>query len=754
MSRCHLGIRGTGLLLAMLFCGWSEAAAQSAVLRGFVTDQSDGRALQGVNVAVRSESGELTGDDTNEDGFFTITRLEPGRYYLQVSFIGFQTVRDTLDLEAGEIRTYNVALVFGEAELGEVVVESQREGGAAQIVAGKQSIRPQDVQLIPTPDVSGDLVNYLTTVPGVVSTGDRGGQLFIRGGEPSHTLTLLDGMNVYQPFHVLGFYSAFPSEIMSAADIYAGGFGSKFSGRISSVLDVKTRIGNKRRFEPAVSLSPFISSALVEGPIGSRFVSFLGSARISMVEQLAAKYVRDPLPFSFGDFYGKIHATLHANHQVSFSALHTYDRGTLDQNAEGGEAEEIRWKNTAYGLRYLILPSSLPILGEVLMSVSRLDSEMGPPEEPSRSSEIRNFNLQVNITQYAGKSEVGWGFFLREPAVKSELGGVFQNLAVSSDRSPNPGAYFEPDIYVGGGIRIRPGIVGQLVGTKGFFLEPRFRIVWDFAPHQISGAFGLYRQDIVGLTDRRDVTDIFTAWADTPFGEASRAVHALAGYRITPNDWLDISIEGFYKRLSNLFIAEWTAYPRFTTNLQEANGRAIGGDIRVEVRRPNFYGFINYGLSSVEYRAMQESLRYWYGDPEYPFRPSHDRRHQVNILLSTKQFGFDLSARWNFGSGLPYTQVHGFDGFILMNGGIDVSEEPGNARVIYDRPFGGILPTFHRLDVSVERTFTLGPTELTVQGAVINVYDRANLFALDLFTLRRSDQLPIIPSLGIKVALR
>ena len=104
-------------------------------------------------------------------------------------------------------------------------------------------------------------------MPGVVLMGDRGGQLFIRGGEPSQNLTLLDGMYVYQPFHILGFYSAFPSEIISQADVYAGGFGSKFTGRISSVIDVQSRNGDKRGFDASASLSPFTSSLRVEGPL-------------------------------------------------------------------------------------------------------------------------------------------------------------------------------------------------------------------------------------------------------------------------------------------------------------------------------------------------------------------------------------------------------------------------------------------------------------------------------------------------------
>ncbi len=241
---------------------------------------------------------------------------------------------------------------------------------------------------------------------------------------------------------------------------------------------------------------------------------------------------------------------------------------------------------------------------------------------------------------------------------------------------------------------------------------------------------------------------------DIRAGRAQRAVHAILGYRTTPTSWLELSVEGFYKRLSNLFIAEWTAFPRFTTQLQPATGRSFGFDVRLEVRRPNLYGYVNYGFSSTEYEAEQATLLLWYGQETLSFRPPHDRRHQVNALLSGTLFDFELSARWAFGSGLPFSRAIGFDGFSLIDDITGAVRVPGFRRVIYEHPFNGRLPTYHRLDVSVERTFPMGNVDLTVQGSVINLYDRRNLFYLDVFTLRRVDQLPLMPSFGIKVEFR
>ncbi len=737
------------LVLLLLISLWAVSAqAQDATVRGFVTDAADGQPLQGVNVAVMDQTGALRGNVTDDDGFFIVVRLAHGQYTIRASYIGYLTVVDTLILEPGSTHRMRISLEPSVELGGEVVVEAEREGGA-MVAAGLQTVRPRDIDLVPTADVSGDLVSYLATMPGVVSIGDRGGQVFIRGGEPSHNLALLDGMYVYQPFHILGFYSAFSADILRNADIYAGAFSSKYSGRMSSVIDVHSRNGNSQEMRRTISLAPFVSMGLLEGPLKKGTMSFLLSARASTVERIATQYIDQPLPYTFGDFFGKLHTVINESHQFSISAIRTYDRGNLEHNI--ADPEQIRWHNMAYGLRYLVAPPTLPILGEVLFSVSELKMELGPEEEPVRSTAIDGFNLAVNVTNFGQRTQVDWGFFLRAPRLDAELGGLYQNLDFTSDRILATGAYIEPEVGITDELELRAGVVVQFLGDQGLHAEPRLRLLYDLGKHQFSVAGGIYRQEAVGLNDRRDATNIFTAWAGSPTGNLPNSVHALAGYQVAPLPWLRVSVESFYKSLSSLFVSEWTAFPRFTTNLQEASGRALGLDVRLELQRPRLYAFLNYGLSSVEYNAMQESLPIWFGTDEVRYRPPHDRRHQLNALTSFALSKFDISIRWNVGSGLPYSQIRGFDGFVLMDGPTDVRRESGQARVIYDQPFRGVLPTYHRLDISVERVFQYRDDSfITLQAGLINACDQANVFALDIFTLRRSDQLPLIPTAGIK----
>ena len=220
---------------------------------------------------------------------------------------------------------------------------------------------------------------------------------------------------------------------------------------------------------------------------------------------------------------------------------------------------------------------------------------------------------------------------------------------------------------------------------------------------------------------------------------------------MSPYPWLELSAETYYKQLNDLFIAEWTAYPRFTSRLQRADGRAMGIELRAEVRQPRLYGYINYGLSSVRYTSKQPSAELWFGSGNLEFRPPHDRRHQLNIVATTRVSAVDVSVRWNFGSGRPFNHVYGFDGFVLLDGIQDIFTVPDNQRVIYGQPFQGLLPTYHRLDISLEREFVFDKYILTAQVGVINAYNRRNLFALDLFTTERNYQLPIVPVAGLKI---
>lgn len=741
-------------LITLFLLALAPATASAQVVRGFITDASDGEPLEGATVVLRQDTTLVAGSATDRDGFFALSRFPTGQYQLAVTFIGYEQIIDTVRVAQGEILLRNYRLVASNEALDEVLVQGDRETGLAQVDAGRISVRPADIAVVPSPDVSGDLINYLSAIPGLVTVGDRGGQLFVRGGEPWQNLVLLDGMWVYQPFHVLGFFSAFPSDILSHVDVYAGGYGSAYGGRISSVIDVQSRSGSKRNYSGAVSAAPFVTSLLLEGPVADDRVSFLASVRRSVMEQGAERLVSEPLPFDFGDVFVKLHTIVSSNSQLSLTALRTFDEGEVGsafQPRGSGSTDVASWRNQAYGMRYLVLPRAFPVLAEFLVSYSRLRTAVGTPDNPTREGRLGAVNTVANVTHFAGDLEVSWGVFARTMEITTELGGLFQNVFAQQEFLTEVGMYVEPSIRLDNGMEASAGLrLHNFPSKSKAFVEPRIRAAWDRGQDRLSAAIGMYHQEVVGLTDQRDAAGVFTAWSAVPFPRVPSALHIIGGYGRTIGGRVDIGIEAYHKRLEGLFVPEWTAFPRFSANLQEADGRVWGGDIRLEARGQHFLFNATYGLSAVRYRAKQESLELWYGESSVDYRPAHDRRHQINVLGAYRVNGFEVSARWQFGSGLPYSRSLGFDGFVLMNEPVDVYEEPGNRRVIYERPYNGTLPTYHRLDLSVEKRFETPGGNVTLQAGVINIYDRQNLFYLDTFTLTRINQLPIIPTFGIK----
>jgi hypothetical protein len=170
------------------------------------------------------------------------------------------------------------------------------------------------------------------------------------------------------------------------------------------------------------------------------------------------------------------------------------------------------------------------------------------------------------------------------------------------------------------------------------------------------------------------------------------------------------------------------------------------------------YVFVGYGYTRVIYETREPAVQYWYGTQSVTFSPSHDRRHQITTSGQANVLGFDVSALWQFGSGTPFTQALGFDEYIMLEDtyeGVDLRFDPSQERVIYGLPYAHRLPAYHRLDLSISRTFRAAPhLDATLKFDVINAYDRDNLLYLDLFTIERVDQLPRFYSLGLRIDLK
>lgn len=738
--------------LATLVVGAAPVWGQS--VRGFVTASGRGP-LAGANVALQrveagAPVGALRGAVADAQGFYEVGGLDPGRYAARATYVGYAAALDTLTVADGPT-TWSPALDAADG-LGEVVV--QADGGAADVQAGLQRIRPADLGRIPSPDVAGDLAVYLQSLPGVVTVGDRGGGLFVRGGTPAQNLVLVDGAPVFQPFHAIGFFSAFPEDLVGAADFYAGGYGQKYTGRVSSVLDVTLREGSTEKLQAAGTVGPFVVSAQGEGPIETGTSSWIASARTSVVEPLAEAVGVD-VPLRFMDGLVKVSTASDAS-RCSAHALGTYDRGRLD--AESDDAFE--WTNLVVGGRCISAPRGLDGRIDIAASVSHLDSGIGPATEflrsdgRERASRLTEGRFSADLTRSLGWARLQFGargsmivtrYRFGDDATSREDGDFLMGGA----------AHVGLEVPLGP-LTVSPGVALVMKPySESFGLEPRVRAsLLPAGPRgpELSAAAGLYRQSLVGLTDERDAASPFIAWTGPPEGfDEQTALHALAGATVPLARGLRVGVEGYARRIDGLPIPIWSARTQFTVLPVEARSTSYGADARVEWQRGPAYTYVSYAYGVTEYQAVDGPFLVRGGQPYDRYHPAHDRRHQLQMALQLDLGRVEAGARWQYGSGLPYTRPYGFDVVVPPFGLPEVTTDPGYPRVVFERPFNGRLPAYHRLDLSVGTDLRVGDAALDLRTGAINTYNRDNVFYYDVFRGRRVDQLPLIPYVSARL---
>ena len=241
------------LLLTLFFLCSATLFAQT--VKGVLTDEETGEAIPFANVVL---DGTRYGAATDINGFFLINKMPEGSYTLRVRFVGYEEYLEPITLSKGQTLVRNISLKTQSKTLKTVVITDNRiEERKIQTQVSVEKITPSQIQQLPSIGGTADPAQYLQVLPGVNSTGDQGGQLYIRGGSMIQNLCLLDGMIVYNPFHSIGLYSIFETDVILNADIYSGGFGAEYGGRISSVMDITTRDGNKKRHTGKIGLNTF-----------------------------------------------------------------------------------------------------------------------------------------------------------------------------------------------------------------------------------------------------------------------------------------------------------------------------------------------------------------------------------------------------------------------------------------------------------------------------------------------------------------
>ncbi|HOJ91619.1 MAG TPA: TonB-dependent receptor, partial [Saprospiraceae bacterium] len=224
--------------LILLFALFSQLViAQKADIRGNIYDKATGEPIGFATVAL---IGTKYGTISDQNGFFNISGIPAGQYILKANYTGYDSFTFELTLRNGQIINKQIFLNESTVLINEVNISGKREQARTEVKISTLTVTPKEIKALPSTGGEPDIAQYLQIIPGVISTGDQGGQIYIRGGSPVQNKILLDGMTVFNPFHSIGIFSVFETEIIRSVEVLTGGFGAEYGGRISAIVDLKT----------------------------------------------------------------------------------------------------------------------------------------------------------------------------------------------------------------------------------------------------------------------------------------------------------------------------------------------------------------------------------------------------------------------------------------------------------------------------------------------------------------------------------
>ncbi|MEY4935805.1 MAG: hypothetical protein RIS64_2164, partial [Bacteroidota bacterium] len=759
-------IRNMKKILLQFFCMFLTciAFAQKGILRGNIYDKATGEPLAYVNVFLKETA---LGTTTNQDGFYSLN-VPVGTYTVSISFVGYGATEATVTINNGVIVYQRFDLTENDKSLETVEISGKREAARNTVQISKITVTQKQLKSLPSTGGEPDIAQYLTVIPGVISTGDQGGQIYIRGGSPVQNKILLDGMPIYNPFHSIGFFSVFETETIRSADVLTGGFNAEYGGRVSAIMDLKTREGNKKRFAGLISGSPFQAKILLEAPLsrlsdegngGSSSVLF--TAKQSLLDKTSNslyKYAaRDSfgLPFGYTDIYGKVSFNAAGGSKFNLFGFNFKDKVSYTNIAD------LNWNNAGGGANFTLVPAGLSLVINGAIGYSNYQMQLTEGKSDPRKSGITSANALLDFTYFgSNNNEVKYGVELTNISTslqfKNFLGFTFDD----KDNSTELAGFFKYR-WKTKALVLEPGLRVQYYASLGISkIEPRFAAKVNISDKfRLKFSGGLYSQNLLSTVNERDVVNLFVGFLSGPefpiFKPGTQqnieerlqtAYHVIGGFELDLSKYLELNVEPYLKNYTQLIGVNRNKTQVTDPNYVVETGRATGLDISAKYEKNNLYVWTAYSIGYVNRKDETQ---------EYP--TNFDRRHNLNVV-ATYTFGknksWELGTRFNYGSGFPFTLTQAFYTKFDYKDGLNtdiLKGNPSNIGIIYsDKRNSGRLPVYARFDASIKKSIEFSKTtRMEIIGSVTNAADRNNIFYFDRVKYERVDQLPILPSLAM-----
>ena len=746
------------LLLFLSSFSWQTFGQEKFTISGTITDQSSNETLIGVNIIFPELQ---TGTTTNEYGFYSIT-IPQGTYKIQVSYLGFTTITETILLT--ENKTINYKLTESSEALDEIIIKEDVE--KLNIKKPQMSVNSLTISTIKQiPVVLGevDVIKSLTLLPGVTNAGEGSSGFNVRGGAVDQNLILLDEATIFNSSHLFGFFSVFNPDAIKDLKLYKGGIPAKYGGRVSSVLDIYQKEGNSNEFHMNGGIGIVSSRLLAEGPIKKEKGSFLFGGRSSYAHLFLPLFDIDNIAY-FYDLNTKLSYKINQNNNIYLSGYFGRDVFSISdsfENTYGNTVVNFRWNH--------LFSDKLFSNASLIYSDYYYGLKLNFVEF-NWDSGIQNFNFKYDFKHYIntdfkleyGLNSIYYKFNPGDIQPSTPTSGLNPFKLIDKFALENA-IYIDAEHQLSKKLAISYGVrfssflrLGQdelniyqndnpvvfneelqiyekaePIGVETFKrsdviksfsnIEPRFSLAYQLNDESsIKASYNRMSQYLHLLSNTSSPTPL-DVW--TPSGKYVKPQlldQFAIGYFKTFNDNVySLEAESFYKTIKNRIDyidgANLIANNAIEQVILNGKARAYGLEILFKKNEGDFKGWIAYTLSKSEQQTQGRTpIETGINNGNW-YRTPYDKTHDISITAS-----YQLNKKWTFNSnflfqtGQPTTYPNGqyeYNGITIPN---------------YEARNSSRLPTYHRLDISANYNPNPNTTKRWKGEWVFGIYNLYN----------------------------
>jgi hypothetical protein len=739
------------------FAATSPALAQAKLtLSGFVKESNSQETLPGAVIKVKGTETFVT---TNEYGFYSLS-LPQGSYELEVYFPGYVSNKTfTIDLNRSQKLDMDIA---PQSTLEEVTVTAQ-SGQVANLRMGTHQLEIDQIKNVPALLGEKDVFKVIKLLPGV-QKGQEGSSGFnVRGGGVDQNLIILDDAVVYNASHLFGFFSVFNGDALKGVELIKGGYPAKYGERLSSVLNMTMKEGDKEKFKGEYGIGLLSSRVTIEGPIVKNKASFLLSGRRTYADVLAQPILKafgeSPAGYYFYDMNAKVNYQINDRNSIYLSGYFGRDKFYInfkDRDVESSAKNNFSWGNATGTFRWnMVLNPKL--FANLTFNYSNYNMSVYMKEKYGSDtyimqylSSIDDIGAKYDLSYYASdRHTIKAGYkitrHLFKPSVYTTIENQNKKISQADDYiSWENNLYIDDEWKITKSLAANLGLRGSSFTTNSktyFNLEPRASVRYllnDLTSVKASYTVMNQYMHLVSSTGINMPTDLWIpATARVAPQRAKQYSAGLFRDLQIGKQMFNLSLEGYYKDMSNIVsYKEGASFMSindptdngkpitFEDNVTSGTGKSYGAELMFQKQKGRFTGWLSYTLSWTKYHFADINNGEW-------FYPRHDRRHDVNLVgfyeINKK---IRLNALFTFATGNP-VMLPRYEADIIGNIPVDgnLSGSNGyNGYHLYTDRNTYRTEAYHRMDLGIQFMKQKKNGVRTWELSFYNVYNRQNPF--------------------------